>query len=70
MKNIFKFILTICLFFTTIYAENINECKTDIYFGNGVWNNSDDTKESIKRFQKIIDKQIINGDSLVPLPIF
>jgi len=37
MKYLFKFILALFLFSTTLYS-NIDECKTDIYFGNGVWN--------------------------------
>ncbi len=62
MKIIFKFILALLLFFTTLYAENINECKTDIYFGNGVWNGVDDTKKSIKKLQEFIDEKIIKND--------
>jgi hypothetical protein len=48
MKNIFKFLLFLSLF-TTLYAENINECKTDIYYGNGVWNSITDAENSMKK---------------------
>lgn len=55
MKNIFKFLLALLLFFTTLYAENINECKTDIYFGNGVWNSEEEATDSKRELQYIID---------------
>jgi len=35
MKNIF-IIIAIFILLTAVHAESINECKTDIYFGNGV----------------------------------
>ncbi len=62
MKILIKLTLVISLFFGTLYAQNINECKTDIYFGNGVWNSQDDAEKSIIELQKIIDKVIIKND--------
>ncbi len=63
MKNIFKFILALSLFIATLYAENINECKIDIYFGNGVWNQPEEAEEGRKKLQTyIIDKEIIKND--------
>jgi len=61
MKYLFKFILALFLFSTTLYS-NIDECKTDIYFGNGVWNSSSEAKKSVKELQNIIDTRIIKGD--------
>jgi len=39
MKKIFILIVFLYLY-TNVQADfvNANECKTDIYFGNGVWN--------------------------------
>lgn len=51
MKTLIKLIVIISLFFGTLYAQNINECKTDIYFGNGVWNSQDDAEKSIIQLQ-------------------
>lgn len=66
MKNLVLcvFIMMGVLSFT--HAENINECKTDIYFGNGVWNEYEDAAKSQLRLQKrIIDIEIVNGDPLL-----
>ncbi|MFT7824325.1 MAG: hypothetical protein ABXS92_06130 [Sulfurimonas sp.] len=66
MKNLVLcvFIMMGVLSFT--YAENINECKTDIYFGNGVWNEYEDAAKSQLRLQKrIIDIEIVNGEPLL-----
>jgi hypothetical protein len=57
MKYILKLILTLALFTTTIYAEKINECKTDIYFGNGVWNSIEDAKYNAIKLQNKIIKE-------------
>mgnify|MGYP005858522593 CR=1 FL=1 len=62
MKILIKLTIILSLYFGTLYAEDINECKTDIYFGNGVWNSQDDTKKSIRRLQYIVDKEIIKDD--------
>ncbi|PHQ56669.1 MAG: hypothetical protein COA30_03805 [Sulfurimonas sp.] len=62
MKNLIKLTLVLSLFFGTLYAQNINECKTDIYFGNGVWNSRDDAKKSIIQLQYIIDTEVIKND--------
>ena len=48
------------------HAENINECKTDIYYGNGVWNSSEDAKKSRRALEKrIVNKEIIKNDPLL-----
>lgn len=62
MKNIFKLLMVLLTLFVTLSAENIDECKTDIYFGNGVWNSAKDTEKSIIQLQKVIDKEIIKND--------
>lgn len=63
MKILIKLAIILSLFFGTFYAQDINECKTDIYFGNGVWNSQDDAKKSMRFLQTyIIDKEIIKND--------
>lgn len=37
--------------------ESINESKTDIYYGNGVWNDYDDAYSSCLK----LEKRIINN---------
>ncbi|MFT5659471.1 MAG: hypothetical protein ACI9TV_000087 [Sulfurimonas sp.] len=56
MKKIFILISTIYIFLNVAYAQAINECKTDIYFGNGVWNSPESADDSIKA----MNKEIIN----------
>lgn len=48
-----------------LYAENINECKTDIYYGNGVWNEYEDADDSRKELGSLIKDEIIKGDSFL-----
>ena len=62
MKTIFKLLIVLLTLFVTLSAENIDECKTDIYFGNGVWNTRTQAKESGNRLQKIIKREIIKND--------
>ena len=70
MKYILKFILISSLFFTLLGADNINECKTDIYFGNGVWNKqfvSDCEEDSAANCSQdtlndLIESEIIKND--------
>lgn len=61
MKHLFKLILALFLFSTTLYS-NVDECKTDIYFGNGVWNSRAEAKISRDELQIEINKNIIKGD--------
>ena len=66
MKKILIFVIVFMGFSLSSYAENINECKTDIYYGNGVWNSSEDAKKSRRALEKrIINKEIIKGDPLL-----
>lgn len=62
MKKIFILILATLIFFNIAHAQNINECKTDIYFGNGVWNDSDDAKNGKEFLNLLVDLKIIDGD--------
>ncbi|MFK5938643.1 MAG: hypothetical protein QM497_09650 [Sulfurimonas sp.] len=63
MKNLIKLTVLISLFFGALYAQNINECKTDIYFGNGVWNSAKDTESSMRELhERIINPFIIKND--------
>jgi hypothetical protein len=73
MKYILKFILISSLFFTLLGADNINECKTDIYFGNGVWNKqfvSDCEEDSAANCSQdtlndLIESEIIKDDPIL-----
>ena len=57
-----KIILLFILLTTTLFAE-IDEYKTDIYFGNGIWNTIKQARKNREKLEKkIIDKKIIKGD--------
>jgi len=58
----------------SLFALSVNECKTDIYFGNGVWNkqfsrsncNKDSAAEcSQKELTQIIQREIIKNNPLL-----
>jgi len=57
---IFSFLIFIC-FSSTTYAE-VDERKTDIYFGNGVWNDSDQAKSGRDRLNGAIKRNIIKNN--------
>jgi len=38
MKNFILSLSAMIIFSVVVFALPVNECKTDIYFGNGVWN--------------------------------
>lgn len=62
MKNL---LFVITLFISSLLlaqTENINECKTDIYFGNGVWNSSEEARNGQKELEIKVINKIINGD--------
>lgn len=59
MKQI---ILVLLLLISSISASEIDERKTDLYFGNGVWNSEADAAESQEELQKRVDLVII-GDN-------
>ena len=50
-------------FSISIFALPINECKIDIYFGNGVWNTLKQAKENVKALEKqVIQREIIKNN--------
>jgi len=56
MKILF-YILSVIVMFSMTYAQSIDESKTDIYFGNGVWNkqfSGDDCNEDGAALKNII----------------
>lgn len=55
MKKLFSSILIISILLFNLHAESINECKTDIYFGNGVWNNKKTANIGVKKLNEIIN---------------
>lgn len=58
MKQI---ILILFLLTVTLFANDIDERKIDIYFGNGVWNSEADAKKGQAELQTQIDDKIINN---------
>ena len=71
MKRIILFIFLISGFYASVFALPIDECKTDIYFGNGVWNKQfsidgcvDDVAADCSRAEldNLIKKEIIKGN--------
>jgi len=71
MKRITIFILLILGFSATVLALPVNECKIDIYYGNGVWNKQfsrdncikDDAAEcSQKKLNQLIYRDIIKNN--------
>ncbi len=65
MKKLLLFIVLIIGLSVFSNAENINECKTDIYYGNGVWNEYEDAENSRNDLEvRIVEDEIINGDPL------
>ena len=66
MKNLFIAIIIFFSFSLYLNAQSINECKTDIYYGNGVWNEYEDAEKSRRALEKrILDREIIKGDSFL-----
>lgn len=64
MKKLF--ILITFIFLNIAQAQIIDECKTDIYFGNGVWNSSEQAKDSIREMnRKIINPFIIKNSPIL-----
>jgi hypothetical protein len=59
MKKITALILIILSF---SFALPINECKTDIYFVNGVWNTEDQARDSAKKLYQTIKELIKNTE--------
>jgi len=49
--------------FPNLPAVTINECKIDIYFGNGVWNSPEGAEDGRKKLDKKIKKFIIKDNS-------
>jgi len=65
MKKVLIFIM-IFMGLSFSYAENINECKTDIYYGNGVWNEYENADDSRKKLEvRIVKLEIVDGDSFL-----
>ena len=48
-----KLLLILIMISSTLFANSINEYKIDIYYGNGVWNDSEDAKISIEYLETL-----------------
>jgi hypothetical protein len=46
LSRLFIVLSFLCVHFSYALAGDINECKTDIWFGNGVWNDRNDAEEN------------------------
>jgi len=71
MKKIIISIIAVVGFSVSAFSLPINECKTDIYFGNGVWNKQFSRDNCVKdsaaecsqrKLNKVIELEIIKGD--------
>jgi hypothetical protein len=63
VKKIVILISIIFVFMNVVQAEIIDECRTDMYFGNGVWNEPEDVEDSVKKLkEKIITPYIVKND--------
>lgn len=65
MKNILIFMAIYVGISFSACAENINECKTDIYYGNGVWNEYEVADDSRSELESLVKDEIINGNTLL-----
>jgi len=65
MKKFILVISVIIAFSVIANALPINECKTDIYFGNGVWNSPEDAEKSKNILQEVIKREIIKGNTML-----
>ncbi len=62
MERIIILIFTLIGFSVAAFSS-VDECKTDIYFGNGVWNTKKQAEISRKELEeRIIKREIIKGD--------
>ena len=71
MKKFIVSIVAIAGFTVSVFALPMNECKTDIYFGNGVWNKQfsrdncrkDSAAEcSQRKLNEVLQREIIKGN--------
>ncbi len=62
MKKFILSVVAIVGFSVTVFALPVNECKTDVYFGNGVWNTEKSADISRQELDNIIKDEIIKGD--------
>ncbi len=63
MKKIILFIGVLLALNSSLMGLTIDECKTDIYFGNGVWNAPEDAEKGRQKLQKeIVVSKLIQGD--------
>ena len=53
MKRIFLFLITLVSF----ASSAINECKTDVYFGNGILTEKEDAKKNAKLLDEAIKQK-------------
>jgi len=62
-----KTILLFILGLTISFAQFYNECTTDIYFGNGVWNTADQARNSANKLYKILHYELVKKYGKVKL---
>ena len=63
-KLIYSFLIVVTCF-SSSYASFIDERKTDIYFGNGVWNDIDQAGDGQDALNGVIQRDIINYDQVL-----
>ncbi len=57
-----KLALTFLVLVGVAHANSIDESRTDIYFGNGVWNSAKDAEDNRKALEIKINKHIIKNN--------
>ncbi len=62
-----RIIILILVIFSFSFASSINECKIDIYFGNGVWNTEDQARNSANKLYRILNYELIKKYGKVKL---
>ena len=55
-------ILIFFLLTVSVFANDIDESKTDLYFGNGVWNSETDAKRGQEELQTKVDRWVIRNN--------
>ncbi len=59
MKFILKIVLISILFFSSILLANIDECKSDLYYANGIMMN--ETEQNATRMWKFTVKDLLSA---------
>jgi hypothetical protein len=62
MRRLFIVLSFLCVHFSYALAGDINECKTDIWFGNGVWNSQDGAEENRYALEELVLREVYSSN--------